>query len=170
MPIRQQTLALVLALAALPAVALEPITHWGRDRSVDIESILIDLAIDIEAGRVEGATSLEVRGLRDGTTEAVLDAIDFELAAVRVNGRPVEADYDGATLIVPLDPPLDRGETARLEVDYAANPRAGLWFVREDPKYPWKRPAGPVSVPIAIPTPASASASRLVFARSRAAL
>ena len=136
----RRTLGPLLAVLVVSTVArADESPHWGPDRSVDLLDLIVDLAIDVEAGRIEGTTSLLVRGLRAETAEARFDAVDMEIAEVRVDGRPAGHRHDGEVLSVSFEPPLAGDARALVEVDYAAEPEAGLFFVRPDRRHPDKQ-------------------------------
>ncbi|MEM7245345.1 MAG: M1 family aminopeptidase [Acidobacteriota bacterium] len=128
----------VLLLASV-VLAGEPPVRYALDRSVDLNHVNIALSIDIDAGRVEGRTELKAAALRDGTTEIVLDAMDFDLGPVRIDGQTVTPSYDGEKLRLPLNPPRQRGDQMTITVDYAATPPVGLYFVKPDEGYPDKQ-------------------------------
>ena len=106
---------LLACLAAAIAARAEPPEQWGRDRHVDIEEVVLDLEVDPEAGRVAGRARLEVHGLADGVDVVELDAVDFDVRGVRVDGRPVDWTEDGLTLFVPLGRSLEHGESVPYE-------------------------------------------------------
>jgi aminopeptidase N len=137
---RAPALAASFALLVLgaPAVGDEVPRHFGRDRDVDLQHVRIELRIDAEAGRIEGNTQLLVAAITSDTKEARFDAEELSISRVSVDDRDVAWHHDGSTLTVTFEPELDAGQTRNVRVDYSAEPRAGLHFVRPTPAYPAK--------------------------------
>lgn len=129
---------LALVLPSAPSAAGDARTHWGRDRTVDLHHVRLDIAIDVAAGRVDGDASLDLTALEAATDRIVLDARELEVRSVTWQGGRVDFDHDGEELVVGLAEPLSRGQGGRLVVSYSAEPRNGLFFVRPDRGYPDK--------------------------------
>ncbi len=108
---------------------------YAPDRVVEPLRISLDVRLDLPRGRVAGTARHRVRVLRDEASRLRLDAVALELAAVRVDGEPAAHRYDGAALVVELGARA-RGDELTVEVDYAAEPKKGLYFIRPDAAHP----------------------------------
>jgi aminopeptidase N len=135
-------LAIVLLVLTSAAADKAP-TRFVEDRSVDCTHIALDLAVDLTGKRIRGTAHVDLRTLIP--VEAfTLDAVDLEVAAVRVTqrGEPrrSELTYDGMHLVVTLAEPVPAGEDLRASIDYSVGEEEdGLhWFgpTRDEPDVP----------------------------------
>src|ERR1700732_5378629 len=76
--------------------------HFERARPFAIDHLALALTLDVAAKRVHGTATLDVRRIDPEAHEIALDAVGFELGAVKVNGKTAAPVYDGRTLLVPL--------------------------------------------------------------------
>ena len=116
-----------------------------RDRAFHVEHVRLDLDVDVERGRLEGAATLVVRPVAAGLREVELDASEMKIGAVtigRAAGRRLKARHDGETLVIRLDRAYGHEETVTLHIAYRARPRRGFWFVGPDRAYPERRAQG----------------------------
>ncbi|MEP7027180.1 MAG: M1 family aminopeptidase [Candidatus Eisenbacteria bacterium] len=116
-----------------------------RDRPFHLEHLALELDVDVARGRIQGTATLSLRPLAAGLDRVELDAREMRIARVylgRARGasrrRARHAHADGR-LTVRLDRAYGPEETIVLAVEYAAQPRTGLWFVRPDGAYPERR-------------------------------
>jgi aminopeptidase N len=112
--------------------------RYAPDRTFDVEHYRIALALDPATASVTGTTTIAVRALAAPVAELAFDAVELTIAAVRVDGAPARWSCDGRRLRVAPKAPLAAGARAELAVDYAAQPRRGLYFTAPDPGYPDK--------------------------------
>jgi aminopeptidase N len=94
----------------------------------------LDLRVDLPHKTVEAQSTLEIRSLRPLASIA-LDAVDFEVKAVRIAGHDDKAEkapsfsHDGQKLVIDLDPAWPAGREATLHIDYRVrDPKDGLFF------------------------------------------
>jgi aminopeptidase N len=129
----------VPSLAQLPAVPA-PVwgEHDGRPRDYDLEHLKIELALDLDARRIEGTVTSRVRALAGGLAEAGFDAVALSVRTVTVDGAPADHRTEGDRLVVKLPRRLDPGARADVAVAYEATPRNGLHWVGPEPGYPDK--------------------------------
>ncbi|MDG6993601.1 MAG: hypothetical protein JRN36_01725, partial [Nitrososphaerota archaeon] len=95
----------------------------------------VELAVDFEKKRISGSCTLEIEPIKEGLRSARLDACGLEVAEVKVDGKGVAYEYDGATLEVPL--PAGEGKRT-IMVRYAASPKIGIYFIGPDKEHPEK--------------------------------
>ncbi|HEX2252389.1 MAG TPA: M1 family aminopeptidase [Thermoanaerobaculia bacterium] len=113
---------------------------FGPARQYDLLHRDLDLELDWDAGRVAGTAVNRLTPLLPGTERITLHAVGLEVDAVRVNGREAEWTLlpERREMVVELGRAYAPGETVEVAVDYAAEPRAGLYFVGADEGYPDK--------------------------------
>ncbi len=99
---------LLIVLIAAPLVAIgDPIPpgHYLpggiergiRERQIDIEGIVADLEVDLEAQSIDGHLAVEFAPLRSGLESVAFDAADLdvrEVGGLTESGDAVELDYD----------------------------------------------------------------------------
>ncbi len=142
MPKLQRCLAaLLLVLCALPVAAQklpEGPERRIRERTYDLRHLRADLSIDPAKGRVEGRASLTLAPLV-ALAAIELDAIGLEIASVEVDGVPARFEHAHGSVRIELDSPAAAGQPVALAIDYAATPRAGMYFQpdRSDPRQFW---------------------------------
>lgn len=113
--------------------------QWGRPRAFSLDSLSLDVALDLDARSVSGTATLHLRRIDARARWAVLDAIAFELEAVErvTDGEWSSAAhrYDGERLELDLSDVPDGGATD-VRVRYRATPRRGLYFTAPDDSRP----------------------------------
>jgi aminopeptidase N len=119
--------------AARPFALATSTRHFERDRPFAVQHLRLDITLDVEQKGVTARTTLEVRRVDPGAGAIALDAVGFMIDGVAVDGEKAEWRYDGRVLTVSI--PADR-QAARIDVDYRAKPRRGLYFLEPDEHYP----------------------------------
>lgn len=126
--------ALVLSAALLSASAPPATAAGGVGDPVfpslgntGYRALAYDLSFDYRADtRTVDATAEITTRLTRTLAELSLDALGLDVHAVRVDGRPARfAAHDEKLTVTPVRP-LHRGATARVTVEYSADPRAAL--------------------------------------------
>ncbi len=112
--------------------------HYPPDLELDPVHLDIDLAVDLADEACAGTVTTTVQARRAGASRLALDAVDFaDVAVADPDGHPLTWDYDGQTLVVHWQTPLEAGATRRAAVTYrVAQPTAGLYFSRPSEAYP----------------------------------
>lgn len=132
-----------LALGLSPALATEEdvLQPEGRDgvgldHDYDISNLTLELALDIERGRVEGAATHRLTLLGSPAKEIAFHQTGLSVSAVTVDGRPAPFRLTDTWLFVTLPagaqasgqetstPPLE------VRIEYSAQPTTGLHFRR----------------------------------------
>jgi aminopeptidase N len=128
------------ALGAQRTFALPGDTpHYARDRVVDVRHIKLEISIDPQAKRIEGAAHTTFVAINDGVTHVEFDAVEMEVRAVRLgSGGALPFSYDGGKLRIELGAARTAGDELTTVVEYAAHPRRGLYFIGPDEGYPEK--------------------------------
>jgi aminopeptidase N len=107
--------------------------HFERDRPFAVDHLALDLVLDVDAKRVEGSATLDVRRVDPSAESLPLDAVGFEIDAVTLDGDRATWQYDGRVLTVPVG--AGRAK-ASVRVAYRVTPRRGLYFLGPDEHYP----------------------------------
>ncbi|MBZ0120653.1 MAG: M1 family metallopeptidase [Sandaracinaceae bacterium] len=108
--------------------------QWSRPRPFSLDAARLELDLDLDARRVRGVATLELKRVDAEARWVELDAIDFEIAAVERGGKPAAYEYDGEILRVDLSDVRDAA--AEVVVRYACTPRRGLYFLGPDATRP----------------------------------
>lgn len=99
----------------------DPLYPQLGNRGYDVRSYTIDLAVDLEADRIAGSTTLEAEASA-GLSLLYLDLAGLDVAAVLVDGAPAEFSRSGSELAVRPAAPIAAGSAFRVEVRYAGVP------------------------------------------------
>ena len=67
-----------------------------------------------------------------------LDASDMNIKRVRVSNKDVLFNHTGDKLSISLNNPISWKDTINVRIDYTANPKKGVYFVKPDDFYPEK--------------------------------
>src|SRR3989337_3042452 len=86
--------------------------HYARDRAVDVRHIKLEISIDPQAKRIEGAVHTTFVAINDGVSHVEFDAVELEIRAGRLASggalRQAQGDsalpfsYDGGKLRIEL--------------------------------------------------------------------
>lgn len=110
----------------------DSLEHNGWDRDSDLLHVDVQLAIDLEGGKIAGRCTNRVRGLVGGSESLEFHARDLEIQGVRDSeGRELEWALEEELLTVTLIEALAFGAEQSIAIDYSAEPEAGLYFRRE---------------------------------------
>src|SRR3990172_8280337 len=98
--------------------------HYARDRAVDVRHITLEIRIDPQAKRIEGACSTTFVPINDGLRQVEFDAVEMEVRDVRLEGRRARLNYtyDGARLRIDLGSVRKAGEELTTVVPYSPSP------------------------------------------------
>lgn len=143
---------LLLALAALPAVSQrEPFAppdtpqRYMPARQYDLEHVRLDLAFDWDGRTVSGTATNTLVPLLPGLDTLTFHAVGLDVRRVRLAGLaeetadlPFALDPDAQTVTVRLGRTYGPADRLEVAIDYAARPKAGLYFVGPDEGYPKK--------------------------------
>lgn len=116
---------------------------------IDVLHYDVVLAYDPAHDRLDATVTLDIE-ITEERDELTLDAVDLDVAAVRVDGAAVGFDVDDPELRIRPPEPLEPGSVVELEVDYSAAPEssrspAGLpagWFDTAGGSYVLNEPDG----------------------------
>ena len=113
--------------------------HYTPDRPGQVEHIFLDLRLDLEQQRCQGNCQIRLNPVRTGIEQLTLDAVQLNIAAVKVGRSKQVFDYDGQRLRVILKQPTIAGKAITLNIQYSLDqPQRGLYFIQPDAHYPDK--------------------------------
>src|SRR5205809_855476 len=110
--------------------------RYAPDRVVDVEHIKIDVAVDVDARRIDGVCTTTLTPILGGVKKLELDAVELEIHEVTLAGAPLPFRHDGKKLAIDLQTPRKVGERLEITVRYGGQPRRGLYFIVPDDAYP----------------------------------
>lgn len=100
------------------------IYHPSEERTWDLLHTLLDLSFDWNQSAVIGSATLTLSPLFYPQTILKLDAVDFDIKKLMVNGKPsTDYLYDKNEITITLPQPLTRRDKLTLTIDYVAKPR-----------------------------------------------
>jgi aminopeptidase N len=109
--------------------------HFEPDRPFAIGHLALDITLEVATKSIHAEAVIDARRIDPSADEFALDAVGFDIQAVRVDGKSVPWRYDGRTLVLSVERERDR---VRVAVQYRATPRRGLYFIEPDEHYPNK--------------------------------
>jgi aminopeptidase N len=113
--------------------------HYNPDRPGRVEHIFLDLQLDISRQLLQGTCHIRLQPIRIQVDKLVIDAVDLQIAAVRVSNHPNTFNYDGECLEIPLSGDLLLDQPLQIDIDYSVEkPQRGIYFIAPSPDYPDK--------------------------------
>ena len=123
------------AFAGRPFALPTSTRHFEPDRPFAIGHLALDITLEVSTKSIHAEAVIEASRVDPSADAFALDAVGFDIQAVRVDGKVVPWGYDGRILSVPVERERDR---VRVAVRYRATPRRGLYFIEPDEHYPNK--------------------------------
>ncbi len=113
-----------------------PIRRYAPDRQVDVEHIKLDVTPDFKRRTVSGTATLKFKPISKPLEELRLDGIELKVSEVRSSHKVEDwsADAKHVTITFAEQVPVDA--EAYVEIDYSAEPVAGLYFRTPEMGYP----------------------------------
>ncbi len=101
----------------------KPAYKPADERTWDLIHTRLDLSFDIPQQKVIGRAELTLTPVFYTQQEVRIDAVGMTFSEVRIDGMAVDQyRYDGSVLTLPLDKPMRRDETLRVDIAYSAVP------------------------------------------------
>src|SRR5688572_568015 len=84
---------------------------YARDRVAKVKHIRLDVALDFERKRIDGAATTTFSALNDGLDAITFDAVELEIRGVRDGaGKALTFEHDGERVSMKLARALKAGE------------------------------------------------------------
>jgi aminopeptidase N len=113
--------------------------RYARDRTIKVRHTRLEVVLDFDKKRIDGAAQHTFAALNDGLKRIVLDAVELEIKRVATaQGEPLSFRHDGERLEIDLGRALAAGDEMTVRVEYGGSPRRGLYFIGPDEHYPDK--------------------------------
>lgn len=111
--------------------------QYAPDRQVDVLHIKLDVTPDFDSRTVAGTTSITATPIAKPVEILKLDAIDIRVTKVRCDTAKV-ADFVSTrdALQIAFEEPIPVGTQFTVEIEYSAQPNAGLYFRTAEMGYP----------------------------------
>lgn len=143
--LRGTALALIALLVfSFVLVAQSSRPNFNRERTYDVQNYIIRIGFERAAKRIHGDTTVQLKPLAGGFTQAALDAVGMKFESVRLEPAGTELKYrtNEDKVIVTLDRAYSPDELISIRFKYSAEPTKGVYFVDE-----LKVPNGPTLDP-----------------------
>src|SRR5271170_6394930 len=111
---------------------------WARDRTANISHIKLEVALDFDAKKISGSATHRLSAITGPLARLEFDAAELDIRAVRAGGESAAFEAADGKLAITLPRALKTGEEIEVAIDYASQPRRGLYFVGPDAGYPNK--------------------------------
>ena len=113
--------------------------HYNPDRPGQVKHIFLDLILDIPRQSLQGNCQITVNPIRNGIDRFNLNAVNLDIASVKIDGVEQQFDYDGAEISVKLDTPTQANQEIKLVIAYSVEkPQRGIYFIQPNEHYPQK--------------------------------
>lgn len=113
--------------------------HYNPDRPGQVEHIFLDLNLNIPNQSYQGSCSIRLSPIRNDIDRLTLDAVNLQIASVKVDEVEQNFDYDGEQLHINLSQPTQVGKKLLIAIVYSVDkPQRGIYFIHPDKHYPDK--------------------------------
>jgi aminopeptidase N len=111
-------------------------TNFVGDRPARLDHVKLDWDLDLPGHRLAGTATLTLTVRREALAVLTFDAVELDVHAVAIDGRPAAFDNDGERLRVTCPAPLAEGTRLDVAIEYSCQPRRGLYFIGPDAAHP----------------------------------
>lgn len=116
-------------------------TQYAEDRPVLPIHESLDLRIDFEKEELSGVATIDFKVMQKEIAEIKINACELKVYDVQFSPRgqfsPVKFNIEAQNIVVVLPNKMLRGDQGQIKIVYAAvKPRAGIYFIKPDSKYP----------------------------------
>ncbi|MBI4464251.1 MAG: HEAT repeat domain-containing protein [Acidobacteria bacterium] len=110
-----------------------------RQRTYDLQHILLQLRLDEQNRSVAGTSTLVLQPLQSGLKQIEVDSAELQIQSVRTEqGAPLAFEQRVEKLLIHLPQPTDSDELVTVTIAYEGRPRKGLYFLGPDSANPHK--------------------------------
>ena len=113
--------------------------HYNPDSPGQVEHIFLDLRLDIAEQSLKGNCLIKLIPIRNSIDRFNLNAVNLNIATVKVDSVEQGFDYDGEEISVKLNTPTQKGQPINIVIAYSVEkPQRGIYFIQPDEHYPYK--------------------------------
>jgi aminopeptidase N len=109
--------------------------HYAEERPVRARQLALDVTLDFARRALSGTATHTLEVVRP-VRRLTFDAVDLDIEAVEVDGRPAAFDASSAQRVVVTLPRVKAGDALVVKLRYRCTPSRGLYFVGPDAAYP----------------------------------
>lgn len=99
-----------------------PVYNPAAERKFDLLDTKLDIRFDWENQHVIGKADIKTTPLFYDQNKVTLDAVGFDINAIKIDGRTAKYDYDGRQITIDLPRTYKKGDVVNLFIDYVAKP------------------------------------------------
>jgi aminopeptidase N len=100
-----------------------------REHNVDFTKMALDVKFDVNTGTVFGNVKYTFKPIQFVVDTVYLNAPDIKVKQVLFEGKETPFTKDSAGLTIKFLQPVDWNKEYKLEINYEATPRKGLYFI-----------------------------------------
>ncbi|MDA4112064.1 MAG: M1 family aminopeptidase [Thaumarchaeota archaeon] len=111
-------------------------TRYGRDHTFQISHLKLEIEPDFSEKSISGKVTYKITPVASKISSVELDAADLEIQSVNVDGDSANFEVKPKSIRVGLGKDIQVGENARIEIQYKAVPKRGVYFRGPTSKFP----------------------------------
>ena len=100
-----------------------------REHNVDFTKMKLDVDFNTKQGKVLGKVNYEFKPIQFIVDTLFLNAEDMEIKSASLDGKPLTYTTDSTGVTFRFLQAMDWNKTYKLEINYEATPRKGLYFI-----------------------------------------
>ncbi len=113
--------------------------HYNPDRPGQVEHIFLDLSLDIPKQSLQGTCHITLTPICNGIDRLNLNAVNLDIASIKVDDVEQKFDYDGSEISVKLNTPTQVNQRINMAIAYSVEkPQRGIYFIQPNEHYPHK--------------------------------
>ena len=112
------------------------VRKYAPDRYVDVLHLKLDVTPDFQKRTVAGTATIEFTPVGKPLHELRLDAVHLNIHDLRSTVPVADTTATTEHLTITFSSPIPPGERCRLDIDYSAEPKQGLYFRTAELGYP----------------------------------
>ena len=113
--------------------------HYNPDRPGQVEHIFLDLSLDIPKQSLQGTCHITLTPICNGIDRLNLNAVNLDIASIKVDDVEQKFDYDGSEVSVKLNTQTQVNKRINMAIAYSVEkPQRGIYFIQPNEHYPHK--------------------------------
>ncbi|MDA4129644.1 MAG: M1 family aminopeptidase [Thaumarchaeota archaeon] len=115
-------------------------TRYGRDHPFIITHMKLEIEPDFQEKTISGKVTYKITPAGTSISFVELDSADLEIRSVLVEGEAANFEIMPKSIKVLLRTELQFGQNSKIEIEYSAAPKRGLYFRGPTEKFPDRVP------------------------------